>query len=135
MRHQADDVAGLVRDARDPVEGAVPVPFGYRGPRNFRPTDAAELPDGRVVVLHRRFSIPNGFASALTIIDPRAIRSDGVVTGTLLATLAPPLTVDNMEALAIEQRDGQTILWIASDDNYFFGERTLLMKFALPAGV
>ncbi len=119
----------------DPVEGVEPVPFGYRGPPHFAPTDAAELPDGRVVVLHRRFSIPNGFAAALTIIDPRAIRPDGVVTGTPIAMLAPPLTVDNMEALAIEQRAGQTILWIASDDNYFFGERTLLMAFALPPGV
>lgn len=119
----------------DPVEGAQPVEFGYSGPRHFAPTDAAELPDGRVVVLHRRFSIPGGFASALTIIDPREIRPDGVVVGKPLATIAPPLTVDNMEALAIEQRGDQTVLWIASDDNYFFGERTLLMEFALPAGV
>ena len=89
-------------------------------------------PIGRVVVLHRRFGIPAGFAAAITIIDPNAIQPDGVVTGTPVAMLAPPLTVDNMEALAIEQREGRTVLWVASDDNYFFGERTLLMKFALP---
>lgn len=119
----------------DPVEGAEPVEFGYRGPAHFAPTDAAQLPDGRVVVLHRRFGIPAGFAAAITIIDPNAIRPGGVVTGTPVAMFAPPLTVDNMEALAIEQQGGWTILWVASDDNYFFGERTLLLKFALPNGV
>ena len=120
----------------DPTEGAVPITFGYRGPGpGFAPTDAAELPDGRVVVLHRRFGVPKGFATALTIIDPRQIKPDRDIDGTLLATWAPPLTVDNMEALAITQSRGRTILWIASDDNYFALERTLLMAFALPPGI
>ena len=120
----------------DPVEGAKPVEFGYRGPGpGFAPTDAAQLPDGRVVVLHRRFSVTSGFATALTIIDPAQIRPEQDVDGTLLATWAPPLTVDNMEALAVTQSRGRTILWIASDDNYFALERTLLMAFELPAGI
>lgn len=120
----------------DPVEGAKPVAFGYRGPGpGFAPTDAAQLPDGRVVVLHRRFGFTSGFSAALTIIDPNAIRAEGVITGKVIARLAPPLTVDNMEALAIEQRGDRTILWIASDDNYLVLERTLLLAFELPAGV
>jgi hypothetical protein len=120
----------------DPTEGAVPYAFGYQGPGpGFAPTDAAELPDGRVVVLHRRFGLPGGFAAALTIIDPRQIKPDGVVTGVPIATIRPPLTVDNMEALAIEKQGNRTLIWIASDDNYFVAERTLLMAFALPAGV
>ena len=120
----------------DPVAGAVPIAFGYRCPGpGFAPTDAAELPDGRVVVLHRRFGVLKGFSTALTIIDPARITANGVIAGRVLATWAPPLTVDNMEALAITQSRGRTILWIASDDNYFALERTLLMAFELPAGV
>lgn len=120
----------------DPVEGAQPVPFGYRGPGpGFAPTDAAELPDGRVVVLHRRFSVTHGFSAAITILDPKGIAKDSVVTGKPVAFLRPPLTVDNMEALAIDSQGGRTVLWIASDDNYFVAERTLLMAFELPAGV
>jgi hypothetical protein len=120
----------------DPVEGAKPVPFGYRGPGpGFAPTDAAELPDGRVVVLHRRFSVTHGFSAAIAILDPKGIAKDSVVTGKTVAFLRPPLTVDNMEALAIDSRGGRTVLWIASDDNYFVAERTLLMAFELPAGV
>jgi hypothetical protein len=119
----------------DPVTGARPFVFGYRGPKDFAPTDAAQLPDGRVVVLHRRFSFTGGFAAALTIIDPHDIKPGGVITGKPIAQIVPPLTVDNMEALAIEQRGGKTILWIASDDNYFALERTLLLEFELPAGI
>lgn len=117
----------------DPVEHPDAQSFCYKGPPHFAPTDAAQLPDGRVIVLHRRFGVTAGFSAALTVIDPKAIVPGGPpVVGKLLATIAPPLTVDNMEALAIVPgADGPT-LWIASDDNYFFLERTLLMAFALP---
>ena len=122
--------------AGDPVEHPDAVRWCYRGPPGgFAPTDAAQLPDGRVIVLHRRFGITSGFAAALTVIDPRAIRPDGPpVVGGLLATIAPPLTVDNMEALAVQPTAHGPVLWIASDDNYFFLERTLLMAFARPGG-
>ncbi len=119
--------------AGDPIDHPDAQSFCYRGPPGFAPTDAAELPDGRVIVLHRRFSPTAGFAAALTVIDPRAIEPDGApVVGRLLAKLAPPFTVDNMEALAIQPTASGPVLWIASDDNYFFLERTLLMAFALP---
>jgi hypothetical protein len=119
----------------DPVEHPGAAAFCYKGPPGgFAPTDAAQLPDGRLIILHRRFGFTAGFSSALTVIDPRQIAPGGPpVVGKLLATLASPLTVDNMEALAIQQTPNGTVLWIASDDNYFFLERTLLMAFALPA--
>lgn len=119
----------------DPVDGGDPIEVGYTGPgRGFRPTDAAELPDGRVIVLHRRFSVTAGFSAALSIVDPRAMGPDGhMAEDVIVPGWAPPLSVDNMEALAVEQDHGRTILWIASDDNYFFLERTLLMRFELPA--
>jgi hypothetical protein len=34
--------------------------------------------------------------------------------------------------MAIERAGSQRILWIVSDDNHLFFERTLLLKFALP---
>jgi hypothetical protein len=119
----------------DPVEHPDAAAFCYKGPPGgFAPTDAVQLPNGRVIVLHRRFGISAGFSAALTVIDPKAIAPGGPpVEGKLLATLAPPLTVDNMEALAIQQTSNGLVLWIASDDNYFFLERTLLIAFALPA--
>jgi hypothetical protein len=119
----------------DPVEHAdEAASFCYKGPRaGFAPTDAVELSDGRVIILHRRFSPIAGFSAALTVIDPKAIVPGGPpVVGAPLATIAPPLSVDNMEALAIQQTPQGPVLWVASDDNYFFLERTLLMAFALP---
>lgn len=118
----------------DPVDHPDAARFCYRGPPGgFAPTDAAQLPDGRVLILHRRFSPAAGFSAALTVIDPKAIVPDGApVVGRLLAKIAPPLTVDNMEALAIEPTPAGPVVWIASDDNYFFLERTLLLAFALP---
>ena len=119
--------------AGDPVEHPDAQGFCYKGPPHFAPTDAAQLPDGRVIVLHRRFSVTAGFSAAVTVIDPKDIAPDGPpVVGKLLATIAPPFTVDNMEALAIVPGANGPTLWIASDDNYFFLERTLLMAFALP---
>ncbi|WP_419826567.1 esterase-like activity of phytase family protein [Sphingomonas sp.] len=126
----------------DPVAGAVPFEFGFHGPYGYAPTDAAELPDGRVIVLMRRFSPGRGllagalgFSGALIVIDPREARPDGTVAVDQVAEFAPPLTVDNMEALAVERRDGRTILWIASDDNFFVLQRTLLLAFALDGDV
>jgi hypothetical protein len=119
---------------QDPVEGGAPVEVGYKGPGDgFRPTDAVELPDGRVLVLHRHFTPTSGFSAAISVVDPRAVGPDGhMAEEVIVPRWAPPLTVDNMEALAIEPTPAGPVVWIASDDNYFFLERTLLMRFALP---
>lgn len=118
------------RDPTDPAAKATR--FYYRPPSGFRVTDAVELPDGRVLVLHRRLGIWPLFTAKLSILDPARIERDGLVTGEEIATLAPPLAVDNMEALAITRENGRTIVWLASDDN--FGtpmQKSLLLKFAL----
>lgn len=108
-----------------------PVQFGYRPPLGYAPTDAAELPDGRLIVLHRRFGMWNGFSAALAILDPEAIRPGATVSGEPIAELKPPLNIDNMEGVSVTQEAGRTILWLISDDNQVPIERTLLLKFAL----
>jgi hypothetical protein len=128
----AHDALLFDRDPTDP--GARPIHFGYRPPAGFEATDAAELPDGRVLVINRRFAPLDGFAAAVTVIDPRAIAPGAVLVGQEIARLAPPLSVDNMEGLAVTEERGQTIVWLVSDDNFSPIERTLLMKFALIPG-
>ncbi|MGL5838904.1 MAG: esterase-like activity of phytase family protein [Sphingorhabdus sp.] len=116
----------------DPVEpGSQSMPFGYRAPDGYRPTDAALLPDGRLLILNRRIGLIKGFTAKLTLLDPKTIERDKTVTPKLLATLAPPLLVDNMEGLTVTQDNGQTIVWMMSDNNFNSIQRTLLMKFAL----
>ena len=53
------------------------------------------------------------------------------ITPRIVATLRPPLNVDNMEALAVERSGGRTRIWIASHDNFSALQRTLLLQFEL----
>ncbi|RYE00818.1 MAG: esterase-like activity of phytase family protein [Sphingomonadales bacterium] len=105
--------------------------FTYLPPPGFDPSDIAELPDGRLLILNRRFSLRALFTAKLTLVDPRTIRPGAAVQGREIAHFAAPLLHDNFEALAVTQEAGATILWMASDDNLQFWERSLLLKFRL----
>ncbi|RYD54468.1 MAG: esterase-like activity of phytase family protein [Sphingomonadales bacterium] len=105
--------------------------FTYIPPPGFDPSDMAELPDGRLLVLNRRFAIPELFTAKLVLLDPRTIRPGAPVQGREIAHFAAPLLRDNYEALAVTREGKDTILWMASDDNQQFWERTLLLKFRL----
>lgn len=120
----------LLFDGDPTLPQSRPTLLGYRGVPGFYATDAAELPDGRLLILNRRFSIAGSFTAKLVI---AALPSAGqTVSGRIIATLKSPVTVDNMEALSVTTEAGRTIVWIASDDNFSQPlQRTLLLKFAL----
>jgi hypothetical protein len=113
---------------RDPVSGAEPRPVTYTPPAGYLPTDAAELPDGRIVILNRAFGW-RGFATKLVLLD--GIPQHGVLQGRVIATLAKPLIHDNFEGIAARREGDATILTIVSDDNYSSWQRTLLLEFRL----
>lgn len=128
-----DGTTPVLLFAGDPAEPGTPsLRLRYRPPPGFRATDAALLPDGRLLVLNRRFRLLSGFTAALAVADISALGAGGTITPGVIARLEDSLTVDNMEALSVTREGGRTILWIASDDNYTpILQRTLLMKFAL----
>ena len=105
--------------------------FSFLPPPGFNPSDITVLPDGRVLVLTRRFRLPLDFASKLVVVDPATIRPGALVRGREIATLAKPLIHDNFEGLAVTREGKATILWIVSDDNQLFLQRSLLLKFRL----
>ncbi len=116
----------------DPASvNAKAVRFGYRPPQGYRVTDAALLPDGKVILLNRRFTLLEGVSAAISIADPAAIVASGAWEGQEIARLKPPYTVDNMEGIAVTQESGETIIWLISDDNFQSFQRTLLLKFRL----
>ena len=116
--------------AGDPAVPGTPVRrLRYRPPEGFRITDAARLPDGRLLLLNRDVSLFEGFTARLTVAAPPG--KAALIRGDELAAFEGSVTRDNFEALSITQEGGRTILWMASDDNYNPLQRTLLMKFAL----
>lgn len=116
----------------DPALSSTPTTtLRYRPPRGYRITDAALLPDGRMLLLNRRFALLGGVSAKLTVADPGRLRKGMVIEGEEIADFRPPMSVDNFEALAVAEEAGRTILWIASDDNFNPLQRTLLLKFAL----
>ena len=106
--------------------------LGYRTAPKFLPTDAATLPGGDVLVLSRHFSVIGGVRARLERIPAGAIKAGVTVQGTLVARFERPLTVDNFEGVAVVQDDdGATLVYILSDDNFNFFQRTLLLLFRL----
>lgn len=127
-RHRALAFAG------DPLTSPPPLRFTFEGPEGFMPTDMAQLPDGRVLVLMRRllWPFPIRFDGRIVIVDPTEIRRGGVLRAQVVARLESPLPVDNFEGIAITPgAGGQVNVWIISDDNNAATQRTLLWKMAV----
>lgn len=113
------------------VAGTSTATLGYRAPDGYRITDAARLPDGRILYLNRRASILEGFSARLTVGRGGEFEAGEILAGREIARFDAPITVDNFEAMSIGQEDGRTVVWLASDDNFSALQRTLLLKFAL----
>lgn len=119
--------------AGDPTRADTPPPAlaFVRPAKGYRITAAAQLPDGRLLLLERRFRF--GFRARLVIADPARLRPGRRLPTRLLARFAPPVLADNFEGLAVTRQAGETIVWILSDDNFMAPQRTLLLSFALPS--
>lgn len=121
----------LLFDGDPALAGTKTRRIAYRAPKGYLITDAALLPDGRLLFLNRRFALTEGVSAKLTLAPKPDWNKVEALSGTGIVHLQPPLTVDNMEALSVTQEGGRTILWMASDDNFNPLQRTLLLKFAL----
>lgn len=99
----------------------------YPRPAGYRVADAAALPDGRVLILHRHLG-PTGLRGLLSIAQVpqgRVLRSEPI------ALLNPRFSLDNFEAMSVEVTPQGTRLWLATDDNFLGFQRTVLLQFAL----
>jgi hypothetical protein len=116
----------------DPTDTNVQImPLSYRPPEGFDPTDATQLPDGRILVLNRRFSLPALFTGQLVLIDKPIFSKGAILSGQVIARFESPVITDNFEGISVSTENGRTIVWIVSDNNYMRWERTLVLKFAL----
>lgn len=115
----------------DPIGGGAPLHLGYRAPKGYVVTDATQLPDGRLLILNRRYVALEGVSAKLVIAEAPLSRQGAVIAGREIADFHAPLTVDNYEALSVTREQGRTIVWIASDDNFSAVQRTLLLELEL----
>ncbi|MGD9884236.1 MAG: esterase-like activity of phytase family protein [Reyranella sp.] len=106
--------------------------FDYPTIPDFHPTAIARLPDGSFVMLERAFDIARGVRCRITRFEAVDLEPGGVVRPQELARLASPYAVDNLEGLAAGKgRNGETLLWLISDDNFNPLQRNILMMFEL----
>ncbi|MBK8176851.1 MAG: esterase-like activity of phytase family protein [Rhodospirillales bacterium] len=99
----------------------------WRSGGGFEPTGAATLPDGDVLVLERRTLPPGARLRVLKRVD---VAAGAVLDGEEIARFEGPVTFDNMEGIdARRGADGETLIYLVSDDNYMMLQRTLLLMF------
>ena len=89
----------------------------------FMFTSADRDPSGGWFVLERYYRPPLTLRARV-----RRMAPDGTL-GPPLITLRPPASVDNFEGIAVRATPGGVRLYILSDDNAFFLEKTLLLAF------
>ncbi len=112
----------------------------YRAGRDFKPTGMTQIPPaavqgGDVLVLERRFNLIDGPGARITRLRRSAIRAGATLEGEELAILRQPSTVDNFEGIASARGErGETLVYLLSDDNFSFWQRTLLLMFELAEG-
>lgn len=109
----------------------------WRATADFKPTGVAQFPAGTtragdVLVLERRYTVIDGPGARISLLPRNAIRAGAKLEGQELAVIRPPLAVDNFEGIAIARGPrGQSLVYILSDDNFSFFQRTLLLMFEI----
>jgi len=115
---------------RAPLDAPAPVSPSARYPlaHGYSLTALDRLPDGSNVALERFYAPVIGARARITrfSFDERG----SIENVEELARIAPPMPVDNFEAIAaVRAPDGATRLYILSDDNFSRRQRTLLLAF------
>lgn len=128
----ASERAGLLF-AGDPADSGEPAQFSFVPPSGYDPSDMAQLPDGRVLILLRGLKFfPPGFAIRLVIADPADLRPGAEWKWRDVGALESPIPIDNYEGLAVTGgENGKPLtLWLISDDNgALLLQRSLLLRF------
>jgi hypothetical protein len=108
-------------------------PLPYLRQDAFDVVGAAALDNGALLVLERQWTPAAGSHMRLRLFSAAQVGGSLLQDGQLLGELAPPLTVDNFEGVAVATApDGALRVLLLSDDNFNRGkQRTLLLAFEL----
>lgn len=110
--------------------GPAPIRFFYDSRGKGLVSDAAALPDGRILLVHRRLGFDPIFTTIVAIVDPAEIGQDAVVGSQTIGRVPRPVA-ENYEGAAISVERGRTWLWLVADNNFNVWQRSLLLQFEL----
>nr|WP_245295699.1 esterase-like activity of phytase family protein [Xaviernesmea rhizosphaerae] len=114
------------------LDGPLKGRFSVRHRDRYLVTDGAFLPDGDLLLLERRFTVTDGLGFRIRRIDGRTLKPDAVVDGPVLIEANMSEQIDNMEGLdVVTGPDGDTRLFLISDDNRSLLQRSLMLEFRL----
>ncbi len=106
--------------------------FSLKRTDDFDVSDCAATPDGKLLVLERRFSWARGLAMRIRSVPFAMIKPGALVDGPELIVADMSSQVDNMEGLSVHRdASGAVVLTLISDDNFSPLQRTLLLQFTL----
>ena len=112
--------------------GGVGGVFSLKRTDEFDVSDCAATPDGKLLVLERRFSWARGLAMRIRSVPFASIKPGALVDGPELIFADMASQVDNMEGLSVHRdASGAVVLTLISDDNFSPLQRTLLLQFTL----
>ncbi len=101
----------------------------YLCDQGYKPTGATTLENGDVLFVERRFPL---LSIRVRRVAATALKPGAEIEAEELARLEGSRTFDNMEGIAARQGlNGETLIYLVSDDNFRGFQRTLLMMFEL----
>ncbi len=116
----------------DPGDPATPsVRFFYDSGGQGDVTEVAALPDGRIIILHRRLWLNPVFRISIAIADPRAIAAGQTLTSRPIALIDDGRIAENYEGAAVSEGPDGLSLWLVSDDNLQDWQTTRLVRFII----
>ncbi|TQV73295.1 hypothetical protein FKG95_25075 [Denitrobaculum tricleocarpae] len=132
LRGGANQVAAYLWDGKVPKSDKTWAVLRFQREGKFKPTGAARLPNGDILVLERSYTPIIGVAMRLRRIAEADIGPGKTLKGEELAVIRPPLAVDNMEGIDVKRGpDGETLVYLLSDNNFNIIQRNLLLLFEL----
>ena len=115
-----------------PQGAAVASPVGRANrPQGYGISGLSALPSGDLVSVERFYLPFVGVRVNVRLIPVSSLRkSPPEADGPVIAALEPPMTLDNMEGIAVAPlADGKVRLYLVSDDNFSANQKTLLLAF------
>lgn len=130
ISEQGLNAAGNIRGFL--IGGPSPGEFSIKRFDDFDISDAAITPRGDLLVLDRRLSWTRGLAIRIRRIALASVKPGAVLDGPVLMEADMGYQIDNMEGISVHRdAEGELVLTLISDDNFFALQRTLLLQFTL----